>query len=348
MTASEPSQGVGVLELVNASLKRWKLLVVLPVLMGVLGVVLALLLPKYWAASASFVPESRGASLPSSVAGLAGQFGLSIGEDASQSPNFYADVLQSREILEELVRGRFPREPGDSMVLMEFLDASGDTERARIEAGAKRLRGATLVTVNPRTDIVRVRVELQDPVLAAAVANRYVDAIHRFNQTTRRSQARARRVFAEQRIGEAQTELQQAEDALQAWLMRNRSYQGYPELESQHARLQRRVSLRQEVYLSLFREFENARLEEVNDTPVITVVESAVPPARRSRPRRTALVLMFGVFGLLIAFVAAVGLEYLARLPSRDASGYAEFQRLSGAFKRDITGALKRRKEPGA
>lgn len=346
MTASEPTPGIGVLELVNASLKRWKLLVVLPFLMGVLGVVLALLLPKHWAASAAFVPESRSGSLPSSVASLAGQFGLSIGDDASQSPNFYADVLQSREILEEVVGGTYPLARGDSVELLEFLEASGTTARAQIESAARRLKSATLVTVDPRTNIVRVRVEQKDPVLAAAVANRYVEAIHRFNQTTRRSQARARRVFAEQRIGEAQTELQQAEDALQAWLMRNRSYEGYPELESQHARLQRRVTLRQEVYLSLFREFENARLEEVNDTPVITVVESAVPPARRSRPKRTVLVLMMTVLGGLVGLSAALAAEYLSRLPRSDEAAYDEFRRLSGAFRTDLSRALRRRRDP--
>lgn len=350
MTHDPPTErpGIGLLELVNASLRRWRLIVGMPFLFAVIGVVVALLLPKYYAATAAFVPESKRGNLPSSVASLAGQFGLSVGNDASQSPNFYAEVLQTREILEQVVSGRYPvtadtaPASADSVVLLDYLDVTGPTQRARIESGLKRLRSATLVTVNPRTDIVRLRVELKDPALAAAVANRYVATINAFNQNTRQSQARARRMFAEQRIVDAQRELQAAEDALQGWLMRNRSFQGYPELEFQHQRLERRVTLRQEVYLSLFREFENARLEEVNNTPVITVVEPAVPPARRSRPRRTVLVLLFGAFGVLLGLSLALAGEYLSRLPASDEAGYEEFRRLSGVFRADLKGVLRK------
>lgn len=331
--------GIGVLELANAALRRWRLIVGVPALFAVLGVVLALLLPRWYAASAAFVPEARKTALPAAVAGIVGQLGMGFG-DQGQSPQFYADVVQTREIVEQVLGERYPLSPGhaagDSVRLLDFLDVTGDDERQRIEKGVKKLRSHLMVTVNPRTSIVRLRLELRDPVAVAAVTNRFLEALNTFNQRTRRSQAGARRVFVEQRIQDAERELREAENALQGWLMRNRSYQGYPSLEFEHERLERQVQLRRDTYQSLFRQYDEARIEEVNDTPVLTVVEHAVPPARKSRPRRAAFVLVMTALGVLVGVLAALLAEYAARLPVSDATGYAEFRRLSGALRDDL------------
>ena len=57
----------------------------------------------------------------------------------------------------------------------------------------------------------------------------------------------------------------------------------------EEGRIRRQVEIRQEVYLTLRREYETARIEEVNDVPIITVVDAAVPPVEKSWPKRAAL-----------------------------------------------------------
>lgn len=335
------------LELANAVLRRWRFVVALPLGCAVVGIGLALALPPWYAATAAFVPEARKGNLPSAVTSLAGQFGVALGDQGSQSPNFYAEVVQSRELMERILRDRYPRPKGsarDSVTLLDFLRADGATERARVEDGVRMLRKALVVTVDQQTTIVRVRVELREPVIAAEVANRLLAEVDAFNQGTRRSQARARRLFIQQRIGDAQSDLQRAEDTLQAWLTRNRTFQGWPELEFQHERMVRRVQLRQEVYLNLYREFESARIEEVNDTPVITIVDRAVAPARKSRPGRVVLVALFLVAGGLAGILGAIGQEYLGRLRAADATGYAEFRQLLAALGQDLRRARIRRR----
>jgi len=92
---------------------------------------------------------------------------------------------------------------------------------------------------------------------------------------TRQSQAAAERGFTEERMAEAQEELRAAENELQRFLQNNRQFQNSPELVFQHDRLQRRVAMRQQVYTSLVQSYEQARIDEVPNTPVITVVEYA-------------------------------------------------------------------------
>jgi uncharacterized protein involved in exopolysaccharide biosynthesis len=55
----------------------------------------------------------------------------------------------------------------------------------------------------------------------------------------------------------------------------------------------------QELYTMLDRNYENARIEEINDTPVITVVERAVPPVYRSRGDDILLIALVGMISVV-------------------------------------------------
>src|SRR5438093_221939 len=76
--------------------------------------VIVLIMPAAYTSSGSFVPEETADTrLPSNLAGLASQFGLSVGGQPSRSPAFYADLLRSREVLATVLSARIP-DPDDS------------------------------------------------------------------------------------------------------------------------------------------------------------------------------------------------------------------------------------------
>ena len=60
-------------------------------------------------------------------------------------------------------------------------------------------------------------------------------------------------------------------------------------------RLQRAVDLKQEVYVSLAKSYDEARIAEVRDTPVITIIDSAVAPDKPSGPKPV----LNGIIGFL-------------------------------------------------
>lgn len=83
---------------------RWKVLAT-PVALAVLVVVVTVLLPPAYTSDASFVPQTGGGSGQlSQLSGVASQFGIDvpIGQ-VGQSPQFYANLLASRRLLEEAV-----------------------------------------------------------------------------------------------------------------------------------------------------------------------------------------------------------------------------------------------------
>ena len=91
---------------------------------------------------------------------------------------------------------------------------------------------------------------------------------------------------------------------MQAFLEANRE-SGAPRLTLAADRLQREVTFREEVVNGLAQQYENARIREVRDTPVITVIERPVLP-RLPDPRGRVTLLVLATFGATLLGVAFV------------------------------------------
>jgi uncharacterized protein involved in exopolysaccharide biosynthesis len=104
--------------------------------------------------------------------------------------------------------------------------------------------------------------------------------VSEFNLNRRQTKAGADRRFVETRVRESLDSLRGAEAALEAFLQRNREYRNSPQLVFAYDRLDREVRMRQQLYTTLIQSYESARIDEVRNTPVITVMEAPDLPAR--------------------------------------------------------------------
>ena len=330
---------MSILAVANVILRRWRAVGAIALLAAAITAVISIVVPPTYVATTTFAPETRTQNrLPTGLAGLAGQFGIPLGIDASQSPRFYAEVAKSRQILERLLLTKYPdprhhSDTPDSVKLLEILGAGGKTYDDRLQRGVKALdRQITVLTQN-QTNIVRIAVAARYSALAADVANSLVEYLNEFNTKSRQSQARERRKFVQQRLEDGERGLRTAEEELKTFYQLNRSWQQSPKLAFEEGRLKRQVDIQQELYLTLRREFETSRIEEVNDTPVITVIDRATPPPQRASPRRTLLVGVALLLGTLLGVIWAFSVEYVDRLQRTD---NAAFRELRGRFRTDL------------
>jgi len=339
---------ISVLELVNVLLKRRRLTIGFPIVVAVVAAVISLIVPPKYTATATFVPEAESEELSfPGLAGLAAQFGVAIPlGGAASSPQFYADVLKSRTLRDAVLSASFadPRteSPTDSAALLDLLRVKGENERKRLEKGRKRLKKAIAIGVDAETSIVRVSAETRYRELSADVANFYLGLLNRFNLETRQSNAQERRRFIETSMAEAESELDEAEEELKYFLERNRQFQGSPELQFQYDRLDRRMAIKQEVFTELRRQYEEARIQEVNDTPVITVIDRAVPPEDRSSPKRKLNVILAFIAAGVFGTFAALGGEFVQRARSREEQGVTEFNTHWEAMRSEASTVLRR------
>lgn len=299
---------------------------------ALLALVVGLVSDRKWASNSSFMPESR--RLPSNISGLAAQFGINVpGGEMGQSPTFYADLATSREILGRLVDQRYRYQADSGAVdgtLVEIYRPKGRTPALRRENAIRELEKHVSATPNTRTGVIRLSVLEKDAELAFLINSRLLALLDEFNRLRRRSQASEERAFAGTQAKNAQQALLVVENRLQQFFTRNRDYRNSPDLTFQQERLASEVSMRQQIYASLTQAAEQAKLEEVRDTPVLTIVESPFHPIR-PQSRQFALKIAFGIaFGAASMFVLAVARSGLTRGRAEGVSEVAEFDALRG------------------
>jgi tyrosine-protein kinase Etk/Wzc len=294
---------------------RWKLVAATALAFGIIAALFLLFQRRTYTASTTFTPENSSSSGAMSslvgLAGLAGQLGLTNTGSNSVSPEFFVKLAHSDEVLRSTLLNQFsdPEAGGARRPLLDIMKVKGATPEGRIQSGVRVLRRKVDAASDKSTSIVTLEVELYSPGLAADVAKYMVAQLNRFNLESRQSQSREQRRFSGERLAVAEQELRTAEQAQLAFLQRNRQYLDSPLLAFEYNRLNRQVQLRQEVFQTLTKSYEEARIAEVRDTPVLTVIDSAVAPVRPSGPKRvlgTTVALVFGgAVGVLLAYLAA-------------------------------------------
>ena len=287
-----PVEEFSIVELRRGMARRWRWLVMAPVMAALIGAAAAWAWPKTWTATTTFVPEQALGSNNASILGALGGIGSLLGDAGGASAlaklkdgpstEFFADVLTSTELLSATLRTPFLDSHSASAArpLLDILDVSGATPQRRFGNALRKLHRKVLVVVSRRSSIVNLSVTLGDPELSAAVANRMLALLNRFNLERRQRSSTEQRRFSETRLATARIELDSAERAKQAFLDSNRNYYESPRLMAMFDQLDRFVSVKEGILIGLTKTYEESRIAEVRDTPLLTVVDVATPPDR--------------------------------------------------------------------
>jgi uncharacterized protein involved in exopolysaccharide biosynthesis len=199
------------------------------------------------------------------------------------------------------------------VALVELLNGSGDSAVAREQDAVKRLGRRIAVSTDPKTGVVTVRVTTRWPVVSAGIAASLLAEVNRFDLQVRQTQASAERAFVEDRLKAAKDELRAAEDRSAAFLVNNREFRNAPTLQFQYDRLSREVSAQQQVVTTLQQDYEQARIDEVRNTPRVTPIEQPIVPARPDSRHLVLVVALAALVGAVIGWPAALILEHLRR-----------------------------------
>jgi len=307
MTASEGSptyEGPTFDELAQAVRRRWRSAILWGTIASCTGAILGVVRPKRYTARASFIAEQqRLRNLPTGLGTLAAQFGVNLGGDGGRSPQFYQGLVETPGLLLGVLDSVVVITPRESLSVRHLLRGDADSSRANLDRLIRRLRKRVAAQVDSRTSVVTLMVSQDTPGAAEALAGILLRAIKHFNVATRQLQARELRLFLEKRVTDALQSLHDEEDGLRHFYERNRRFAESPQLTFEESRIKRQVELRQELYTTLSKELESARIDEVNDTPAITVID---PPFAYSRPDGPSI-LALALIGFLVGTSARVG-----------------------------------------
>ncbi len=330
--------GITVVDIFSVLLRYRVMIVVIALLLGLKTGIDVIKLPRFYSTEAEFMPQ--GARGQSQLSGLARQFGINVGGDVGESPQFYMDLVKGRGVLGEVARKEYTMKTDSGVVTGNLIKLFGGQKLRPVEQGpfiVARMRNLVDVRASPKTGVITLTVRATIPDLAVQIANNVLVEINTFNLNRRQRQAGAERGFVEKRQADALLELRDAEGAVQSFLIQNRDFARSPTLQLEYNRLTRTVDMRQTVYTSLAGAYEQAKIEEVRDLPVITVLATPEVPLIPESKKGVRKVLFALIVGLVIGAVVAFGRAGLAASTRGHPNDIAEFARLKRETIGDLT-----------
>jgi len=324
---------ISLTEIITALLKHIRLIVFTPIIFALLAATVTFIRGKSYTAESAFT-LTAGTSSSSRIASLAAQFGVQAGGGSrpAESLDFYVALLQSREVLGEVVLSEYviPVSPGSpDSVRGTLIELSGIEIEPGIDPlprAIRALKGQISVKADQMSSLITIETSAPLAALAEQINRHLLDIVNRFNIERRTSQAAIERAFIEERLEAAKTKLREAEAALEEFLLRNRSF-NTPTLAFEQSRLQHQVELQRQLYITLAQAHETAQIEEVRNTPLISIID---PPEGSARGQsRLKLHLLLGlVLGGFIAIGAALVLEMIRRAREDDPETFADVDEL--------------------
>lgn len=305
---STPNQKAEI-DLLEVFIKTWqhrKFIILFTAAFTILGIAYALLKqPLYESSTKLYKTEGESSSM-SRIQGLASQFGFGGSLGSSELFNI-TDLVNSRSIKTQLLYKKWDTEKyQDSVNLITYWEIEKATKAEDTHAGLETLNEFIGVNTDEETQLTTITVLMQEPELAADVANHIVFLIEDYIQNKQKMQTRENLAYIQKRLDSVKVELTRAEEDLKSFRKRNRMTSLSPELQTQQMRLQRELTIKQEVFLVLQKELEMTKIELVKETPVINILDKAEAPVLRAKPKRKLVVIISLFAGLFLSLFSLI------------------------------------------
>jgi uncharacterized protein involved in exopolysaccharide biosynthesis len=377
-THADPNDEISLLDVLIVLAGRKSLILKITAAFVIVAIIVSLLLPKRFTATATVLPPQQNSSLSSM---LESQLGGGLGSLAAlagggggllKNPNDMFVAMFKSDTVEDGVVRRFG-------LMQEY-------KRKRLSDARKAMESRFTIQGDEKDGLLHISVEDKDPQRAAELANGWIDQFRKLSESLAITEASQRRLFFGQQLQQAKDNLADAEEALktteqktgvievgaqagaliqsaavlraqivakQVQLQALRSYAtnenanvielqqeldglqaqltklggsgdvssaglilpkgAVPEAGLEYARKFRDVEYQQTLYEILARQYELARLDEAKEGSVIQVVDPALPPDRRSFPKRGLITIVAGVLGLIVGISIALLQAMLAQ-----------------------------------
>ena len=368
---------ISLLDLLIVLAERKRLIFWITAGFAIAALIVSLLLPRRYTATASLLTPQQNSSLSAQLASQFGALGpvaaLASGGGGSllRNPNdIYVGMLRSQTV-------------EDAMV--EHFGLMQEYHKEYLSDARKAFEKHATVDGSGKDGLIRISVDDQEPVRAAALANGYVDQFRALSQNLAITEAQRRRLFFENQLKQANQDLGDAEQALKATEQKtgviqldsqtraliesaaasraqiatkemqiqgmqtyangenaplNEAEQELASLRAQLARLGgnaanpdsiivpkgqmteaaleyirrvRDVKYYETIFEVLARQFELSKLDEAREGAIIQVVDPAIPPDKKSFPKRAEIVMVATAVGVLLGLFSAFMLAILQR-----------------------------------
>ncbi|MDC1032343.1 Wzz/FepE/Etk N-terminal domain-containing protein [Candidatus Marinimicrobia bacterium] len=287
-----------------------KYIIILSIIIcSIMGITFSFFFTKFYTAQISLYPAKKDTMQAlGQFQSLANNFGMNM-PDNNQNFNI-TDVVKSRLIANKVLNQKWTTKVGKKIDLYHLwkidkkpifnLFSNSDIDTAyNKEKAIKIFSKCVDVIENRMTGLIQINVKLEDPLISANIANFIGKQVQLYIQKENSAQSTIEKLFISERLSIVKNELEKSELELKIFKERNRGYEDSPELFMVFSRIFREEQAKQRVYLTLQQQLELARIEEVKQSPIIHILDSAIAPSRKSSPNRLLFLIFSSFIGLI-------------------------------------------------
>lgn len=288
----------------------------------VLGIIIALSIPKQYTVTVTLSPEMNGDKASGGLASLASSFlgGSTTSSNDALNVTLAPDIVASTPFVLELFNTHIQTLDGElDTTLVAYLDEQKTPWWGYIKAApslaigaikslfteendtisklnpfqltekeyqkVEGLRKAITAEVDKKTAMTTVTVTLQDPKVTAMVADSVVGKLQQYIIDYRIKKAKEDCAYLEELYHERQQEYYQAQSKYAHYFDTNRNI-AFQSVRAEQERLQNDMNLAYQVYSQVAQQLQVARAKIQEEKPVFAVVEPATVPLEPSGTSR--------------------------------------------------------------
>lgn len=242
-------------------------------------------------------------------------------ESSNAENNFYIpDIIESRRLKKEIVYRKWNSSnfsnPVNLIDLWELRDTNifskiilfikntfnshNYNSKLKYEEDAIQLLDELIFVDEKNSGLIEVVVLMDEPQLAADIANFISDYVVKYVGEEQKGFARKTKVFLKKMLDTSQDELKESEIDLSLFKEKNPLSLDTPELQLERIRFIRTVEVNQEVYITIRKQYELSKIEESKERLFVNILDNAKPSLYKEYPKRFIIILCFTFLGTLL------------------------------------------------
>ena len=278
---------------------------------ALLGFAFALLSPIVYTSSTTFINSQSESSSGSGLSGVASLVGINLGSMTSGNeipPLMYPQIAESVQFKRDLLNSYIDEK--EQIKLEDFLANYNDIEKSVAENKNKLfiskyenelfnvLNDVISISVNQKDGFVTILANMPESEYAANTCINAREILQETVINNKLMSAKQKLEYSEKQLNSKKIEFEEIQNKL-AYFNDSNLNLVTSSVINERDKLEAEFQIINAVMIELSKQVEQRKLQVSEDTPVFSIVKEASMPVKRSSPKRTLMVLIFGFIGLI-------------------------------------------------
>ena len=305
------SDEIDLIGLLKIAWNSRKQIIIISFVFVLVGIAAALHSPIVYTSSTTFINSQTESSSGSGLSGVASLVGINLGGMSSGSeipPTMYTQIGQSIEFKRALLDSYIDEK--EQIKLGSFLASYNSIEKSVTENSNKLfISEYEDVLFNIINDVISISVNQKDGFVTISAnmpgseyaANTCINAREILQETVINNKiksAKQKLEYSEQQLASKRIEFEEIQNKL-AYFNDSNLNLVTSSVINERDKLEAEFQIINAVMIELSKQVEQRKLQVSENTPVFSIVKEASMPVKRSSPKRTQMVLIYGFIGLV-------------------------------------------------